>query len=136
MPAKPLQRILYVDDDEEVQRLVQLALERIGGLAVQLVNDSSTAVEAFHSFKPDMIILDRVMPGLDGLALFNIFRSMPEAAEIPIVFLTVEAYWRTIEEFKDLGAAGVITKPFLATELAAQLKQIWASQPDVMGPAT
>ena len=130
MTAHRLQRVLFVDDDEVVQHLVQLSLERIGGLTVELVNDGAKAIEAGLRFKPDMIVLDWFMPQMDGTVLFNKLREVPELAAVPVVFLTVKAHWRTRDELLELGAAGVITKPFSARDLADQLKAIWASLPD------
>ena len=129
MPAHPLQRVLFVDDDEVVQHLVRLSLERIGGLTVELVNDSAKAIEAVARFKPDMIVLDWFMPGMDGTVLFTKLRETPQLAAIPVVFLTIKAHWRTRDDLLELGAAGVITKPFSARDLANQLKAIWASLP-------
>jgi two-component system, OmpR family, response regulator len=127
--ARPMQRVLVVDDDEVVQHLVQLSLERIGGLTVGLVSDGSKAIEAIRSFRPDMIVLDWIMPGMDGKELFNALRALPDLATVPVVFLTVKAHWRTTEELLALGAAGVITKPFSARDLSDQLKAIWNALP-------
>ena len=135
MATQRLQRVLFVDDDEVVQHLVQLSLERIGGLTVELVNEAAKAIEASLRFKPDMIVLDWFMPGMDGTMLFNKMREVPELAEIPVVFLTIKAHWRTREELLALGAAGVITKPFSARDLADQLKGIWAARLQNPGPA-
>ena len=129
MTTTRLQKVLFVDDDEVVQHLVQLSLERIGGLTVELVSDSAAAIEAALRFAPDMIVLDWFMPGMDGTVLFNKLREVPELAAIPVVFLTIKAHWRTREELLELGAAGVITKPFSARDLADQLKAIWDSLP-------
>jgi two-component system OmpR family response regulator len=129
MRAHPLQRVLFVDDDEVVQHLVRLSLERLGGLTVELVSDSSKTIDAAGRFKPDMIVLDWFMPQMDGTVLFNKLREVPALAAVPVVFLTVKAHWRTRDELLELGAAGVITKPFSARDLAAQLKAIWASLP-------
>jgi len=130
MPARPIQRVLFVDDDEVVQRLVQIALERLGGLTVELVNDSSNAIEAIGRFKPDMVVLDLIMPHIDGTELFRQMREIPEMAALPVVFLTVKAHWRTVDELLALGAAGVITKPFSAKDLSDQLKTIWKGLPE------
>ena len=135
MAAHPLHRVLFVDDDEVVQHLVQLALERLGGLTVELVNDGAKAIEAGLRFRPDMIVLDWFMPEMDGTELFNRLRAVPELAAVPVVFLTVKAHWRTRDELLELGAAGVITKPFSARDLADQLKAIWASLPGADKPA-
>jgi len=133
MPARPLQRVLFVDDDEVVQNLVRIALERIGGLSVELVNDSSKAVEGIRGFKPDMVVLDCIMPRLDGVEVFKQMREDPGLAAMPVVFLTVRAHWRTVDELLALGAAGVITKPFAARQLADQLKAIWEKLPEMPG---
>ena len=136
MPANPMQRVLFVDDDEVVQHLVQLSLERIGGLTVHLVNDSAKAIEAIRSFNPDTIVLDWIMPGMDGTTLFGKIRETPDMASIPVVFLTVKAHWRTREDLLALGAAGVITKPFSATTLASELKAIGKSLPQTEIPGS
>ncbi len=133
MPARALQRVLFVDDDEVVQNLVRIALERIGGLTVELVNDSSKAVEGIRGFKPDMVVLDCIMPRLDGVEVFKQMREDPGLAAMPVVFLTVRAHWRTVDELLALGAAGVITKPFAARQLADQLKAIWEKLPEMPG---
>lgn len=135
MPARPLQRVFYVDDDDVVQRLVKIALERLGGLTVELVNDSSKAIEGIRGFEPDLVLLDCIMPKVDGVELFHQMRAIPEMAAIPVVFLTVKAHWRTVDELLALGAAGVITKPFDARELAGRLKAIWSGLPGAGVPA-
>ena len=135
MPGQPLQRVLFVDDDEVVQHLVRISLERLGGLTVHLVDDGSRAIEAIHEFKPDLIVLDWIMPGMDGVEVFKKIQQTPELAAIPVVFLTVKAHWRTVEELLAMGAAGVITKPFDARGLADKLKGIWASLPHRGEPA-
>ncbi len=135
MPARPMQRVLYVDDDEVVQHLVQIALERLGGLTVRLVNESSKALEAIHDFKPDMVVLDCIMPGMDGEEVYRKIRETPAIAALPAVFLTVKAHWRTTEDLLALGAAGVITKPFSAKTLPDQLKAIWKALPEADIPA-
>jgi two-component system OmpR family response regulator len=136
MPARAMQRVLFVDDDEVVQNLVRIALERLGGLTVELVNDSSKAIEGIRGFKPDMVVLDCIMPKLDGVEVFHLMREEAGLAAIPVVFLTVRAHWRTVDELLALGAAGVITKPFAARELADQLKAIWNKLPEPAVPGT
>ena len=129
MSSRPLQRVFYVDDDEIVQRLVKIALERIGALTVEMVNDSALAIDGIRSFRPDLVLLDCIMPKVDGVELFRQMRAIPEMAAIPVVFFTVKAHWRTVDELLALGAAGVITKPFDARELAGRLKAIWKGLP-------
>jgi two-component system phosphate regulon response regulator PhoB len=80
--------------------------------------------------KPDMVVLDWIMPHLNGTEVFRQMRETPEMAAIPVVFLTVRAHWRTTEELLALGGAGVITKPLSAKDLSDQLKAIWKGLPE------
>ena len=113
---KPLERVLCIEDEEDIQRIVQIALERFGSLFVRICDDSRLAFKAAADFKPDLILLDVMMPGLDGRVLFKQCRTRPETAQIPVVFLTAL-----------VGAAGIITKPFRPADLTGQLQQIWKS---------
>ena len=69
MPTRPLQKILYVEDDEDIQRIVRMSLERVGKMSVEIVTDSAEAIDAMKSFQPDLVMLDWMMPGLDGPAV-------------------------------------------------------------------
>ncbi len=122
-----LNRVLVVDDDEVVLRLVQLSLEKLGGLDVRTVNESANAISTAREYAPDLIVLDWMMPGADGVELFGQIRATPGLEAVPVVFLTVKTHWRMVDDLRKLGAAGVITKPFSARELATQLRTIWAS---------
>ena len=71
MPAQPLNRICYVEDDEDIQRIVRLSLEKIGKMTVEVVGDPMVAIERITVFKPDLVMLDWMMPGMDGPALYR-----------------------------------------------------------------
>ena len=81
MPARPLNKICYVEDDEDIQRIVRLSLEKIGKMTVEVVGDPMVAIERIIAFKPDMVMLDWMMPGMDGPTLF---RKMLETPEVQI----------------------------------------------------
>ena len=129
MPERPLQRICYVEDDEDIQRIVRMSLERVGKLTVELVTDPNTAIGVMREFKPDLVMLDWMMPGMDGPTLFSKMKQLPEVASLPVVFLTAKATQRDMEELIALGAAGTISKPFSPKELPEQLRAIWAKLP-------
>jgi CheY-like chemotaxis protein len=71
MPARPLNRVCYVEDDEDIQRIVRMSLERVGKMTVAVVSDPTQAIQTFAEFKPDLVMLDWMMPVLDGPAPGN-----------------------------------------------------------------
>ena len=129
MPDRPLERICYVEDDEDIQRIVRMSLERVGKMKVEIVTDPTAAIAAMSSFKPDLVMLDWMMPGMDGPTLFREMKKRPEVASLPVVFITAKAAQRDLDELKTLGAAGTISKPFSPKDLPDQLRAIWAKLP-------
>jgi CheY-like chemotaxis protein len=129
MPERALQRVCYVEDDEDIQRIVRMSLERIGKMTVEVVSDPNAAIAAITAFKPDLVMLDWMMPGMDGPTLFRKMKQLPELAALPVVFITAKATQRDMDELLTLGAAGTISKPFAPKELPEQLRAIWAKLP-------
>ena len=129
MPERPLNRICYVEDDEDIQRIVRMSLERIGKMTVELVTDPMVAIGAITSFKPDLVMLDWMMPGMDGPTLFRKMKQLPEVSALPVVFITAKTTQRDMDELVALGAAGTISKPFSPKDLPEQLRAIWAKLP-------
>jgi CheY-like chemotaxis protein len=129
VPDRPLERVCYVEDDEDIQRIVRMSLERVGKMTVQIVTDPLTAIGAMAAFKPDLVMLDWMMPGMDGPTLFREMKKRPEVAGLPVVFITAKAAQRDLDELKTLGAAGTISKPFSPKDLPDQLRAIWSKLP-------
>ena len=129
MPDRPLQRICYVEDDEDIQRIVRMSLERVGKMTVEVVTDSLKAIEVIMAFKPDLVMLDWMMPEMDGPTLFRKMKTEPEVSALPVVFITAKATQRDTDELLTLGAAGVLSKPFSPKDLPEQLRAIWAKLP-------
>ena len=129
MPERPLDRICYVEDDEDIQRIVRMSLERVGKMTVEIVTDPLQAIAAMTTFKPDLVMLDWMMPGMDGPTLFKKMKEDPVTASLPVVFITAKAQSRDMAELMALGAAGTISKPFSPKDLPEQLRQIWAKLP-------
>ena len=127
MPTQPLQRVLYVEDDEDIQRIVRLSLERIGKMTLEIVGDSSRAPEAIRAYKPDLVMLDWMMPGMDGPTLFRRMREDPELRSYRVVFITAKASSAEMDELRAMGAIGAISKPFSPKDLPDQLRAIWSS---------
>jgi len=129
MPATPLTRICYVEDDEDIQRIVRMTLERVGKMTVEVVGDPTLAIEAMTAFKPDMVMLDWMMPKMDGPTLFRQMKLRPETSALPVVFITAKASQSDLSELLALGAVGAISKPFSPKDLPDQLRAIWAKLP-------
>ena len=122
---KRLECVLCVEDEEDIQRVIKMSLERLGGLCVQICGDPQRALESARKVAPDLILLDVLMPGLDGATLFKQFQANPDFARIPVVFLTASATREKAESLRALGAAGVLFKPFNVRELPQKLFEIW-----------
>jgi two-component system, OmpR family, response regulator len=129
MPAQPLNRICYVEDDPDIQRIVRMSLERVGKMTVEVVEDSTRAVEAIIAFKPDLVMLDWMMPIMDGPAVLRKMRERADLKNLPVVFITAKASQRELDELRALGAVGTISKPFSPKDLPEQLRAIWKSLP-------
>ncbi len=129
MPAQPLNRVLYVEDDEDIQRIVRVSLERVGKMTVEIIGDPMVAIERMKAFRPELVMLDWMMPGMDGPTLFRKMREVPETASLPVVFITAKAAQKELDALRELGAAGTISKPFSPKDLPDQLRAIWASLP-------
>jgi CheY-like chemotaxis protein len=129
MPDRPLNRVCYVEDDEDIQRIVRMSLERIGKMTVEVVGDPTKAIDAMKVFKPDLVMLDWMMPAIDGPTLFRQMKARPETSSLPVVFITAKAAQRDLDELTSLGAAGTISKPFSPKDLPDQLRAIWSKLP-------
>ena len=129
MPDRPLNRICYVEDDEDIQRIVRMSLERVGKMTVEIVTDPLQAIGVITAFKPDLVMLDWMMPGMDGPTLFRKMKEDPQLALLPVVFITAKAQSRDMAELMALGAAATISKPFSPKDLPDQLRAIWKKLP-------
>jgi CheY-like chemotaxis protein len=129
MPDRPLNRICYVEDDEDIQRIVRMSLERVGKMTVEVVGDPTLAIEAMTAFRPDLVMLDWMMPGMDGPTLFRQMKLRPETSSLPVVFITAKASTKELDELTAMGALGTISKPFSPRDLPEQLRAMWKKAP-------
>lgn len=117
-------RVLIIDDEESIQTVVQFGLEIAAGWAVMTASSGPEGIARAQIDKPDMILLDIMMPEMDGLTTFQELQQHPETRSIPIIFLTAKAQASEKRLFSNTGVNGIITKPFNALELADQIKKI------------
>jgi len=124
--TKPLERVLLVEDEPDIQAVARLALEAVGGLQVEVCGSGEAALSAAPAFEPELVLLDVMMPGMDGPATLRALRSLPETARTPVVFMTAKVQPQEVAAFLALGAADVIPKPFDPMTLADTVRKIWA----------
>ena len=125
MPTAPLRRILLIEDDLDIQAVAQLALETLGGFTVEVCSRGREALEAAPMFRPDMVLLDVMMPGMDGPTTLMHLRALSHMEEVPVVFMTAKVMPHEIDHYKTLGALDVIRKPFDPMVLSTTLNTIW-----------
>ncbi|MBB4266495.1 response regulator [Roseospira visakhapatnamensis] len=124
--SRELKRVLYVDDEVMLQKVGRVALEKFGGFEVEVVGSGEEALQRAPVYNPDLILLDVMMPGMDGPSTVERLRAMPEVCQIPIVFITAKAHPDEVARFKALGVMGVLTKPYEPQDLGNQLRTLWA----------
>ncbi len=120
-----LQSVLMVEDEDDIREVARLALETVGGLRVEMCASGEEALQKATDFAPDLILLDVMMPGLDGPSTLQQLRLLPELATTPVVFMTAKVMQSELDEYRALGAVDVIPKPFDPMTLASQLHQLW-----------
>ena len=116
--------VLLVDDEPDIVMVGSMALRDIGGLEVMTASSGAEAIEALNAATPDVIVLDVMMPNMDGPTTLAKIREKPDLAAIPVVFLTAKAQPSEMARYLALGAAGVIAKPFDPMTLADQIREL------------
>src|SRR5580700_11093193 len=122
---RDLQSILYVDDDPDICSVVQATLRLVPGLNVQTADSGERAIDLAYELRPDLVLMDVMMPGLDGPSTFARLRESALLAEIPVIFMTAKVLPAEIAQLLQLGAIGVIVKPFDPLKLYGELFSLW-----------
>jgi len=121
-----LQKILYVEDEPDIQAVTKLALEEIGGFTLEVCSNGDEALSKATTFAPDLLLLDVMMPGMDGPTTLKALRELSDLGATPAIFMTAKVQPHEVQEYKDLGAIDVIAKPFDPMTLSDNLRSIWA----------
>jgi CheY-like chemotaxis protein len=117
-------KILLVDDEDDIREVAQMSLEMTAGWEVIAAPSGAEALRLAQSERPDAILLDVMMPGMDGPATARELKSRPETADIPIVLLTAKVQAADRRRFDDLGVAGILSKPFDPMTLADEVSGV------------
>ena len=121
-----ISKILIVDDDEDIRTVIEVVARRVGDWQVLLAASGAEALERAESEQPDVILLDVMMPGMDGPETLARLRQQTSTARIPVIFLTAKAQKHEVQSYLALGANGVIIKPFEAMTLPDEIRRIVA----------
>ncbi len=121
---KTVSKVLLVDDEPHIRRIGELSLKGVGKWKAFLASSGAEAIELAERESPDLILLDVMMPGMDGPATLQKLRASETTARIPVIFMTAKVQKHEIEKYLAAGAVGVIPKPFDPMALPAQILQI------------
>ena len=116
-------KILVIDDDDFVRMLTRVSLSKVGGMDVTEASSGPEGLVAAAQNRPDVILLDVMMPGMDGPATFNALQATTSTAGIPVIFLTAKAMPSEQARLSELGAIAVFTKPFDPLTLSTEVRR-------------
>lgn len=125
MSAGTLQNILYVEDDADIRKIVSMSLEMVGNYTVTACGSCADALHAVDEFTPDLLLLDVMMPEVDGPSTLRQLRKRDSAAAAPAVFITAKVQARDMAQYRQLGVLDVIVKPFDPMVLSDRIGEIW-----------
>jgi two-component system, OmpR family, response regulator len=129
-----LHSVLVVDDEQDIRLIAEMALAHVGGWAVTTAASGADGVERARSMRPDLVLLDMMMPGMDGMETLHELRSDPATAGIPVVFMTAKVLPGEIGSYIEAGAHGVIAKPFDPLTLPDEIRRALAARADAGRP--
>jgi CheY-like chemotaxis protein len=127
---KSLQRILLADDEPDILEISRIALETVGGYEVAVCESGASFLELLPDFKPDLVIIDALMPDMNGLEVLGQMRLTASFRNTPAVFLTGLVLERDLRDLRTSGAKAVITKPFDPMKLPQRIDDIWRAIDD------
>lgn len=125
MQIPELKKILYVEDDLHIQTLITMSLEDIGGFELKTCSSGKEALTKIQDYKPDLLLLDIMMPIMNGVELLQEIRKIPEFANKPAIFITAKIQMDDIVNYSKLGILGVIAKPFDPVTISDTIRHLW-----------
>jgi CheY-like chemotaxis protein len=117
-------RILIIDDEDDIREVAAMSLETVAGWEVMVANSGAQGLVRAAQYQPDAILLDVMMPGMDGPTTFRELRNNPATARIPVLFLTAKVQATDRRRFADLGILAVLVKPFDPMSLSTQIASV------------
>ena len=120
-----MQRILYVEDEPDIQAVAKLALEQVGRFTLEVCSSGQEALDKAVKFSPQLMLLDVMMPEMDGPTTMKKLRGITGLEDIPVIFMTARVQPHELQDYIDMGVVDVIAKPFDPMMLSNQIREIW-----------
>jgi CheY-like chemotaxis protein len=133
--ARALERILYVEDEPDIRTVALTVLESLGNFTVTACSSGREAIEAAPTARADLILLDVMMPGMDGPTTLAALRALPQTADTPVIFMTAKVQPAEVRHLRSLGALDVIAKPFDPMTLCDEISRLWQAHVDAAAAA-
>lgn len=127
MASEALRTVALVEDEPDIRAIGRMALEAVGGYEVSEYISGQDALAGLPGNQPDVILLDMMMPGLDGVETFARLRAHATLAAVPVIFMTARVQPEEVVGYMARGAAGVIAKPYDPMTLAADVAKLWSA---------
>lgn len=122
---KELKRILYAEDEPDVQTIVEIIFQSMSDFELKICSNGKLLMDCVEEYMPDLILLDVMMPEMDGPTTFKNLQANPSTKDIPVIFMTAKAQLHEVKIFQATGVIGIITKPFDPVALCPEIKKIW-----------
>jgi two-component system, OmpR family, response regulator len=120
-----LKHIACIDDDEDILRVAELTLKTIGGFKVTTFSSGEDALDGLKAAAPDLVLLDVMMPKMDGPSTLNAIKQRDDLKHLPVVFMTAKIQPSERRQYEAMGAAGVLAKPFDPATLSQEVNRLW-----------
>ena len=125
--APVLERILHVDDDPDIQEIARYALESIAGLQVESCLSGEEAIARAPLFRPQLLLLDVMLPKVNGMDLYRALTDIPDLQDLPVMFMTSAADTVDLSRYREFGAIGTIMKPIDYRSLGDTVRDLWSA---------
>ncbi|WP_193180225.1 response regulator [Nisaea sediminum] len=122
-----MKKILHVDDEKDIRAVAKLALQSVGGFELTSCASGQEALDCVAETAPDLIMLDVMMPGMDGPSTLIELRKREDVSGVPVIFMTAKTQQDEIRSLLELGAIGVIAKPFNPMKLSEEVLKVWSA---------
>lgn len=128
--TKKLKKILYVEDDQDIAQIAKMIFEDFGGFEVKHCCSGVSALEELIKFSPQLILLDMMMPNMDGLETLVNMKKVDGVGDLTVVFMTAKIQKKEQQLYFDAGAIGIIKKPFDPETLCDSVNDLWNKNND------
>ncbi|MDD3237139.1 MAG: response regulator [Candidatus Gastranaerophilales bacterium] len=125
MEIAKLKKIMYAEDEDDIKTIVKVAIDAMSPCEIEFADNGQILLDTIDNYAPDLVLLDVMMPLMDGPTTLQKLRQKESTKNVPVIFMTAKAQVHELESLKKLGILGIITKPFDPVQLYANISKIW-----------